>query len=83
MKKKLQLILIFKPPGIERNETDNIDGVSWYYMNEHIKLFTTHHLASKSLKLHEEQFWANEHENKPKENLYLVITLSLTLKKTI
>ena len=28
MKKKLQSILIFKPPGIERNETDNIDGVA-------------------------------------------------------
>lgn len=49
-------------------------------MNEHIRLFKAHHLASKSTKLHEEHFWASEqHQNKPKENLYLAITLSLAL----
>lgn len=58
-----------KPPEIERNETDYIDDIGLKcYMNGHIKLFIVHHLASKRPKLHEEQFWASEHKNKPKEN---------------
>lgn len=59
-----------KPPRTERNETDYMDGIGLRcYVNGHVELFTAHHLASKSPKLHEEQFWASEHKNKPKENL--------------
>lgn len=67
----------FKPPGIERNENDQVDGVGFMALYGNIKLFTAHRLANKSPKLYEKPSQASEYKNKCKENLYLVTTLSL------
>lgn len=64
--REIAVELILNPR--DRNETDYIDDKDLKcYMKGHIELFIVHHLASKSPKLHEEQFWASEHKNKPNE----------------